>query len=59
MACFMNITLAYNAARRFRLYGIVCFLSNYALYADLLNRIMVILEAEAPRLEITTKQLAL
>jgi len=33
-------------------YGIVCFSSNYALYADLSNRIMTLLEEEAPRLEI-------
>lgn len=33
-------------------YGIVCFSSNYALYADLSNRVMSILEEEAPRLEV-------
>ena len=32
--------------------GIVCFSSNYALYADLSNRVMTILEEEAPRLEV-------
>jgi DNA polymerase V len=35
-----------------RKYGIVCFSSNYALYADLSNRVMTILEEEAPRLEV-------
>lgn len=33
-------------------HGIVCFSSNYALYADLSNRVMTILEEEAPRLEV-------
>ena len=33
-------------------YGIVCFSSNYALYADLSNRVMTLLEEEAPRLEV-------
>lgn len=35
-----------------RKYGIVCFSSNYALYADLSNRVMTILEEEAPRVEV-------
>ena len=35
-----------------RKHGIVCFSSNYALYADLSNRVMTILEEEAPRLEV-------
>lgn len=33
-------------------HGIVCFSSNYALYADLSNRVMTILEEEAPQLEV-------
>ena len=33
-------------------HGIVCFSSNYALYADLSNRVMTLLEEEAPRLEV-------
>ena len=33
-------------------HGIVCFSSNYALYADLSNRVMTILEEEAPRMEV-------
>lgn len=33
-------------------HGIVCFSSNYALYADLSSRVMSILEEEAPRVEI-------
>ncbi len=33
-------------------HGIVCFSSNYALYADLSNRVMAILEEDAPRLEV-------
>lgn len=33
-------------------HGIVVFSSNYALYADLSNRVMSLLEEEAPRLEI-------
>ncbi|MEL0638485.1 translesion error-prone DNA polymerase V subunit UmuC [Marinomonas sp. TI.3.20] len=33
-------------------HGIVCFSSNYALYADMSNRVMTILEEEAPRLEV-------
>ena len=33
-------------------HGIVCFSSNYALYADLSNRVMTILEEEAPRVEV-------
>ena len=35
-----------------RKHGIVCFSSNYALYADLSNRVMTTLEEEAPRLEV-------
>ncbi|TYL47600.1 translesion error-prone DNA polymerase V subunit UmuC [Marinomonas sp. IMCC 4694] len=35
-----------------RKHGIVCFSSNYALYADLSNRVMTILEEAAPRLEV-------
>jgi DNA polymerase V len=35
-----------------RKHGIVCFSSNYVLYADLSNRVMTILEEEAPRLEV-------
>ena len=35
-----------------RKHGIVCFSSNYALYADMSNRVMSILEEEAPRLEV-------
>ncbi|MFI8620825.1 translesion error-prone DNA polymerase V subunit UmuC [Marinomonas sp. NPDC078689] len=35
-----------------RQHGIVCFSSNYALYADMSNRVMTILEEEAPRLEV-------
>ena len=33
-------------------HGIVCFSSNYALYADLSSRVMGLLEEEAPRIEI-------
>ena len=33
-------------------HGIVCFSSNYALYADMSNRVMTILEEEAPQLEV-------
>ncbi|ADZ91085.1 translesion error-prone DNA polymerase V subunit UmuC [Marinomonas mediterranea] len=33
-------------------HGIVCFSSNYALYADLSNRVMTLLEEEAPRVEV-------
>lgn len=33
-------------------HGIVCFSSNYALYADLSSRVMSILEEEAPQVEI-------
>ncbi|REG85625.1 translesion error-prone DNA polymerase V subunit UmuC [Marinomonas pollencensis] len=33
-------------------HGIVCFSSNYALYADLSNRVMTILEEEAPQVEV-------
>ncbi len=33
-------------------HGVVCFSSNYALYADLSNRVMTILEEEAPRVEV-------
>ncbi|MBM6550368.1 translesion error-prone DNA polymerase V subunit UmuC [Marinomonas ostreistagni] len=32
--------------------GVVCFSSNYALYADMSSRVMGILEQEAPRVEI-------
>ncbi|MEP7730804.1 translesion error-prone DNA polymerase V subunit UmuC [Marinomonas primoryensis] len=35
-----------------RKHGIVCFSSNYALYADLSNRVMTIIEQEAPRVEV-------
>jgi DNA polymerase V len=35
-----------------RQHGIVCFSSNYALYADLSNRVMTIIEQEAPRVEV-------
>ena len=35
-----------------RAHGVVCFSSNYALYADLSNRVMSTLEEEAPRLEV-------
>ena len=35
-----------------RKHGIVCFSSNYALYADMSNRVMTTLEEEAPRLEV-------
>lgn len=35
-----------------RKHGIVCFSSNYALYAEMSNRVMTILEEEAPRLEV-------
>jgi DNA polymerase V len=35
-----------------RKHGIVCFSSNYALYADLSNRVMTIIEEEAPRVEV-------
>ncbi|WP_275672801.1 translesion error-prone DNA polymerase V subunit UmuC [Marinomonas algicola] len=35
-----------------RKHGVVCFSSNYALYADLSNRVMTILEEEAPQLEV-------
>lgn len=35
-----------------RKHGIVCFSSNYALYADMSNRVISILEEEVPRLEI-------
>ena len=33
-------------------HGIVCFSSNYALYADMSNRVMTILEEVAPHLEV-------
>jgi DNA polymerase V len=33
-------------------HGIVCFSSNYALYADMSNRVMTLLEEEAPRVEV-------
>lgn len=33
-------------------HGIVCFSSNYALYADMSNRVMSLLEAAAPAIEI-------
>ncbi|SBS34889.1 DNA polymerase IV [Marinomonas spartinae] len=42
----------FQAQAMIRQYGIVCFSSNYALYADLSNRVMTILEEEAPRLEV-------
>ncbi|MCZ2722365.1 translesion error-prone DNA polymerase V subunit UmuC [Marinomonas sp. 15G1-11] len=35
-----------------RKHGIVCFSSNYALYADMSNRVMTILEEVAPHLEV-------
>ncbi|MEL0636288.1 translesion error-prone DNA polymerase V subunit UmuC [Marinomonas sp. TI.3.20] len=35
-----------------RKHGIVCFSSNYALYADLSNRVMTIIEEEALRVEV-------
>ncbi|QUX96106.1 DNA polymerase V subunit UmuC [Marinomonas sp. CT5] len=33
-------------------HGIVCFSSNYALYADMSNRVMTLLEEEAPQVEV-------
>lgn len=36
----------------FRRYGIVCFSSNYELYADMSNRVMTTLEEMSPRCEI-------
>lgn len=36
----------------FRRYGVVCFSSNYELYADMSNRVMSTLEEMAPRCEI-------
>ncbi|URN97382.1 Y-family DNA polymerase [Leclercia adecarboxylata] len=36
----------------FRHYGVVCFSSNYELYADMSNRVMTTLEEMAPRCEI-------
>lgn len=36
----------------FRLYGVVCFSSNYELYADMSSRVMSILEELSPRVEI-------
>ncbi|ADO48141.1 Y-family DNA polymerase [[Enterobacter] lignolyticus] len=36
----------------FRRYGVVCFSSNYELYADMSNRVMSTLEAMSPRCEI-------
>ncbi|HGY3717925.1 TPA: Y-family DNA polymerase [Citrobacter gillenii] len=36
----------------FRRYGVVCFSSNYELYADMSSRVMSILEAFSPRVEI-------
>lgn len=33
-------------------HGVVCFSSNYALYADMSSRVMSILEEEAPRVEV-------
>lgn len=33
-------------------HDVVCFSSNYALYADMSNRVMTILEEEAPRVEV-------
>lgn len=36
----------------FRRYGVVCFSSNYELYADMSNRVMTTLEAMSPRCEI-------
>jgi len=47
----MGIPL-FKAQAMIRQHGIVCFSSNYALYADLSNRVMAILEEEAPRLEV-------
>ncbi|ELS5669480.1 TPA: Y-family DNA polymerase [Escherichia coli] len=36
----------------FRHYGVVCFSSNYELYADMSNRVMITLEEMSPRCEI-------
>ena len=36
----------------FRRYGVVCFSSNYELYADMSSRVMSTLEAMSPRCEI-------
>ncbi|WP_370965072.1 Y-family DNA polymerase [Enterobacter wuhouensis] len=36
----------------FRRYGVVCFSSNYELYADMSNRVMTLLEEMSPRVEI-------
>lgn len=36
----------------FRKYNVVCFSSNYALYADMSNRVMSVLEAESPIVEL-------
>ncbi|MDP1086068.1 DNA polymerase V subunit UmuC, partial [Klebsiella pneumoniae] len=37
---------------QFRRHGVVCFSSNYELYADMSNRVMTTLEEMCPRVEI-------
>ncbi|MCB5161437.1 translesion error-prone DNA polymerase V subunit UmuC [Marinomonas algarum] len=42
----------FHIREQIKQHGIVCFSSNYALYANLSNRVMTILEEEAPQVEI-------
>ncbi|EHC70278.1 Error-prone repair protein UmuC [Salmonella enterica subsp. enterica serovar Minnesota str. A4-603] len=42
----------FKQKERFRRSGVVCFSSNYELYADMSNRVMTTLEEMAPRVEI-------
>lgn len=42
----------FKQKERFRRSGVVCFSSNYELYADMSNRVMTTLEEMVPRVEI-------
>ncbi|EDP9780352.1 Y-family DNA polymerase [Salmonella enterica subsp. enterica serovar Alachua] len=42
----------FKQKERFQQFGVVCFSSNYELYADMSNRVMTTLEEMAPRVEI-------
>ncbi|SUH36886.1 DNA polymerase V subunit UmuC [Salmonella enterica subsp. enterica] len=42
----------FKQKERFQQFGVVCFSSNYELYADMSNRVMTTLEEMSPRVEI-------
>ncbi|EBS3038493.1 DNA polymerase V subunit UmuC, partial [Salmonella enterica subsp. enterica serovar Muenchen] len=42
----------FKQKERFKQFGVVCFSSNYELYADMSNRVMTTLEEMSPRVEI-------